>query len=165
MNYMKKFRIISLILIIIVCFTIFCFSAQNGETSGEISGSLTYKILKIINPDLEKLPENEKASIVENFHRLIRKSAHFTIFALLGFFTFGFISTFDLIKPLLCFLYSEIFVFFYATTDEIHQLFVANRSGQFSDVLIDCSGGIVGIFFMFIVLKIFKVWRKRQYEA
>ena len=31
-------------------------------------------------------------------------------------------------------------VFFYACTDEIHQLFVPGRSGQFTDVMIDCIG-------------------------
>ncbi|MBC8059640.1 MAG: VanZ family protein, partial [Clostridiaceae bacterium] len=32
-------------------------------------------------------------------------------------------------------------VFFYACTDEIHQLFVKGRSGRFRDVMIDTSGG------------------------
>ncbi len=161
---MKKFRIISLILVFAICFAIFCFSAQGGEESSEISGSITYKILSLFNPDLENLPENEQILIIENFHRFIRKAAHFTIFALLGFFVIGFLSTFKEIKMTLAFIYSEIFVFFYATTDEIHQLYVPKRSGQFSDVLLDSFGGLVGIFIMFIALKIFKVWRKNRYE-
>ena len=33
----------------------------------------------------------------------------------------------------------------YASTDEIHQLFVGGRSGRFTDVLIDTAGGFIGI--------------------
>lgn len=162
---MKKFRIICLILIFVICFAIFCFSAQNGEASSEISGSITYKIVNLLNPQFEVLSESEQIIIMDNFHRIIRKAAHFTIFASLGFFTFGFLYTFKSFNTLIYFIYSEIFVFFYATTDEIHQLFVENRSGQFSDVLLDSLGGIVGILLMFFAFKILKVWRKNEYEA
>ncbi len=165
MYIMKSFRIICLILIICICFTIFCFSAQKADESSEISSSITYKIVNILNPHFENLSEIEQIVIMDNFHRIIRKAAHFTIYALLGFFTFGFLITFKFFKPFLYFIYSEIFVFFYATTDEIHQLFVENRSGQFSDVLLDSLGGIVGIFLMFIAFKIFKVWRRKYYEV
>ena len=36
-------------------------------------------------------------------------------------------------------------VMIYASTDEIHQLFVGGRSGRFTDVLIDTAGGFIGI--------------------
>ena len=35
--------------------------------------------------------------------------------------------------------------FLYASSDEIHQLFIPGRSGQFTDVLIDTSGGLAAI--------------------
>ena len=34
-------------------------------------------------------------------------------------------------------------VFLYACTDEFHQLFVPGRSGNFRDVIIDTSGGVL----------------------
>ena len=34
----------------------------------------------------------------------------------------------------------------YAISDEIHQIFVPGRSGQFSDVLLDSAGAVIGAF-------------------
>ena len=36
----------------------------------------------------------------------------------------------------------------YALTDEIHQLFIVNRSCELRDVLIDMIGVLIGYFFM-----------------
>jgi VanZ family protein len=36
-------------------------------------------------------------------------------------------------------------VFLYACSDEIHQLFVPNRSGELLDVLLDTFGGSLGV--------------------
>ena len=41
----------------------------------------------------------------------------------------------------------------YAASDEIHQLFVQERSGQLSDVLIDTAGVILGAFFVTLLYK------------
>lgn len=45
--------------------------------------------------------------------------------------------------------------FIYACSDEIHQLFIPGRSGQFTDVLIDTSGAL-------IMLLIIYLWQKRK---
>jgi VanZ family protein len=48
-----------------------------------------------------------------------------------------------------------VFVFFYACSDEIHQLFVLGREGAFRDVIIDTVGGItlilINLFRMYVV--------------
>lgn len=53
------------------------------------------------------------------------------------------------------FLFSILSTFLYACTDEMHQLLVGGRAGQFTDVLIDTSGGIIALllFFLFILYK------------
>ena len=43
------------------------------------------------------------------------------------------------------------FIIFYASTDEIHQLFIDARSGSVVDVCIDTFGGILGICAMFVI--------------
>ena len=48
---------------------------------------------------------------------------------------------------------------FYATTDEIHQIFVPGRACTFVDMLIDLSGAIVGILFIHLILK---RWEKQK---
>lgn len=45
----------------------------------------------------------------------------------------------------------------YATTDELHQAFVPNRQGSVVDVLIDTSGALFGLIFLWR----FGRWRKR----
>ena len=53
-------------------------------------------------------------------------------------------------------IYTIIFVFIYACSDEIHQLFIRGRSGEILDVLIDTLGGFTSSF----IYTIFKVRRK-----
>jgi len=51
----------------------------------------------------------------------------------------------------------------YAALDEIHQLFVADRSGLITDVMIDSIGIALGIcIFMFIYQMINKILKKRK---
>ena len=50
------------------------------------------------------------------------------------------------------------FVFLYAATDELHQVFVPTRTGQVSDIVVDVSGGAIGITLLWIAGKKFKSW-------
>ena len=43
--------------------------------------------------------------------------------------------------------------FLYACSDEFHQLFIPGRSGEFRDVMIDSTGGIIGIVFTTFIVK------------
>ena len=46
-----------------------------------------------------------------------------------------------------------VFIFVYALSDELHQVFVPSRTASFGDVMIDVLGGICGILWM--------VWYRR----
>lgn len=73
-------------------------------------------------------------------HNLVRKMAHFAIFAVLGGLltgTFWSIDSLNVIKPLGCALVA-------ALIDETIQLFVEGRSGQVSDIWLDFSGALFG---------------------
>ena len=92
---------------------------------------------------------------------IIRKAAHFCEFALLDFL-FNFALLFTRGKknlPLGIALTS-----LYGASDEFHQLFVAGRSCQASDWLLDTCGGAAGaIFFIviFLIIKYIKVKTER----
>lgn len=47
---------------------------------------------------------------------------------------------------------------FYATTDEFHQTFVPSREGCVRDVLIDSTGAVVGMFALWLLGRIIKLW-------
>ena len=49
-------------------------------------------------------------------------------------------------------------VFLYAASDELHQVFVPNRTGMVSDVAVDVSGAAIGLTLLWISGKIFKRW-------
>ena len=49
-------------------------------------------------------------------------------------------------------------VFLYAASDELHQVFVPNRTGLVSDVAVDVSGAAIGLTLLWISGKIFKRW-------
>lgn len=152
---MSKINIIRAIIILLLIGTfiiIFGFSNQDGEKSGSISEKVTKWIVDI-NPITKNLPEEEKQIEVENMHTFIRKLAHFSIYTVIGILLMSLCMTYRL-KMKNKFIISLLSGFIYASTDEIHQLFIKGRSGQISDVLLDTAGVIMGIFIVFLISRI-----------
>ena len=67
-------------------------------------------------------------------------------------------------KPWNKLLQSFAFCALYAATDEIHQLFVPGRGGQIRDVLIDSSGALIGLLFVFALYAALK-HRKTVFDS
>ena len=147
-------RIVLLILLFGTFYIIFGFSSQNGEESGGISSRVTEFILEKSNT-YKNIEENRQDEIFERTEKIIRKIAHFSIYALVGFLLMGLVSTFKL-KEKNRILISLILGVLYATSDEIHQLFSPGRSAQITDVYIDTLGILVGIFVILLVIKVFE---------
>jgi VanZ family protein len=51
-------------------------------------------------------------------------------------------------------------VFLYSASDELHQVFVPTRTGQISDVLVDFSGGVIGLTLLRLGKKFFRRVKK-----
>lgn len=145
-------RGILIILILLNCTTIFCFSAQGADKSNNSSGRVVNTIIENL-PSTKNLSKEEKEQIKEKITKPIRKLAHFSIYTCLGFLLFSLFQTFDEIKAKRKFVYSWGLGTFYACTDEIHQKFVGGRSSEITDVLIDSSGVIFGILISFTMCK------------
>ena len=151
-------RTIFLILMIVNCIIIFIFSNQNGEGSGNLSGSILKDIIDVL-PNTKELDESEKEILVEKFQVVIRKGAHFSIYTLLGFLTMGFVNTFNIDNKKKV-IFSFLFGVLYAVTDEIHQLFSSGRTAKLLDVGIDSLGVIFGI--LIISFIIYLINRKKD---
>lgn len=135
MKDIKPRQIIFAILSIVCMIIIFRFSADNAEESTEKSDFF-------VNI-LESLP----IALRNNLSFIIRKTAHFSIYALLGFLISGIFFKKEIFYTLsVCFLY--------ACTDEIHQYFVAGRSCRFQDVMIDTAGSFFGILIFILIMKL-----------
>jgi len=124
---------------------IFMFSNQKSVKSTDYSHSLTKSTIINIYKIFDNNSSREKLeSIVEAWDHPIRKLAHFTEYFILGVLIFSTLKAYGIkdiyIMILLCFLY--------AISDEIHQLFILGRDGNFKDVLIDTFGSSCGIFLL-----------------
>ena len=150
----KHSIVLSLLLVIAVMLMIFCFSAQTGEESGEMSGRLTTWVLNLVIPDFENLTPEKQENILSTVGFLVRKLAHFSEYALLGFSLMLHITRVQKkITVHLPWLWAWGIGTLYAATDEFHQGFVAGRGPSVVDVMIDSSGVIAGLLLMIWILK------------
>lgn len=135
----NKRNIMNYTLLIIWMIVIFIMSNQPASISDSQSGGILKGLAAMgINMD----------SIFGDFANfVIRKTAHFFEYMILALFVFNaFQLTFNTKKLLIM---TIVFVFIYACTDEIHQLFVSGREGTIRDVIIDTCGGAA-----FLLLKV-----------
>ncbi len=139
-------RIIIMILLIGTFYIIFGFSSQNGEESGNVSG----KIARFV---LEKIPIEKNEQNLKRTEGIIRKIAHFSIYAWVGFLVMSFFSTYS-IKETKRIMISLGIGILYAISDEIHQSFVPDRSCQITDVILDSMGVLLGILVLCLMVKI-----------
>lgn len=139
----KTIQIIFFILMITIYLTIFMFSAQNGKTSSGTSRQVVRQMIEWY-PKSKQLTEKEKEEIVENMQPFIRKGAHFSIYALAGITTSGFLITITNKKKRQIGLTLSIGIL-YAISDEFHQSFSGGRTPSIIDVGIDSLGVMVGI--------------------
>lgn len=159
----KKF--IKYLLIVIWLIVIFSFSGKDSaESDGQskglientVSGTITVtdKIgITNINPTEEDIDV-----IVDNLNHPIRKLAHATVYFVLGILVLNALETNkDNLKRNV--LITLAFCFFYACTDEFHQLFIDGRSGSFVDCLIDTAGAAVACGCFALFLSISKKWK------
>ena len=148
---------IKFILIVLCMLLIFSFSTYNSEESSSKSDGLIVKISEIFTG--RKLKENERNKYIDKYVVLVRKSAHFTIYLILGLLILSFIREFRVVDYRAVLL-SVFLTFLYACSDEVHQLFVPGRSGEFLDVLLDSVGALSGCLLYTLYYKI----RRKLYE-
>lgn len=122
---------------------IFIFSSQNGIESHNTSLFLTEFIEKFFKDILTLNINTEMEYYIE---LILRKLAHLSEYFILAFLAYNaFLQTG--IKKTRLVIYSLLFCFLYAITDEIHQVFVQGRGPSHVDVIIDTFGA-----FLYIIL-------------
>ncbi len=149
----NKRKLVFAVLTAAVMVCIFLFSCENADESSDTSGIIVNLILNIFYRDFENMTLAEQADIMSQISHIIRKTAHFTIYAALGFFSSLTVGRRKLFSK--GSLGVVLFCFIYAVSDEIHQYFVPGRSCMFTDMLIDTCGGITGMTISFLIMKIF----------
>ncbi|MBQ9978114.1 MAG: VanZ family protein [Clostridia bacterium] len=140
---------------------IFVMSGQTSQESDNTSSSFINSIFTLFMDNFKGLSEIEKEAIIQSFQFIVRKLAHFSIYAALGVCSYSAIATYNLVKMKKFFL-SLGFCFVYSLTDEFHQIFVEGRAGRLYDVAIDSVGALAGILFVILVLFIYKKITSRR---
>lgn len=124
---------------------IFIMSNTNGNGSSSQSNFFANIILQFINIDKETLTF------------LIRKLAHMSEYAILALFTYYALIKIAFNKRII-FQITFLISFLYACSDEFHQLFISGRSGQFTDIIIDSTGCLIMLLFLYL-------WQKKKNES
>lgn len=132
---------IFLILTILMMVVIFLFSSQNGEESGALSDKVVAFILSFFKRGFSSFDESVKRDLIDEYSFLVRKLAHFSEYALLGFFFSSYLKTGERRRV---FVPSLVFGVLYSITDEVHQFFLEGRNMSFFDVAVDTSGVLFG---------------------
>lgn len=144
-------KIISILLVLLWMMLIFSFSSSTGEESSGMSD----KVIETITLTLTDVKKNseEMENIKNKYSFIVRKSAHFFVYFMLGIIVMNAFYTFGVNKYMV--IYASIICILYAITDEFHQTFVDHRSGQISDVLLDSSASLIAsyLFMKLMVLR------------
>lgn len=126
---------------------IFKLSSQPAVQSGKLSGKVTNINIEAI----EKVKPNTKFNIAE-FNHMVRKNAHFFIYLVLGVLVIN-VLRINGVRGYRCVIFALFICILYASSDEVHQIFVPGRSAQVKDVFIDGAGAGVGILVYLIISK------------
>ena len=144
---MKKYNIninrkneiaVGIVLLLSWCIFICMFSSKPADASKQQSDIFTNMFSGMFSLIFKDFDE----TTFELCAHFMRKLAHFSLFAVLGFFAFNTFS--DSVyknKVIIC----VIFCVLYAVSDEIHQIFSSGRACQFSDILLDTTGSLTGM--------------------
>ena len=107
---------------------------------------------RFIRPLLEFLFPNSPEETLQIYHGYIRKTAHFTEYAILAFFAVRAFSrsSFEAIRRLK-YILPLVLVAVIAVIDELNQSFEASRTGSVWDILLDISGGVMMVLFLWMI--------------
>lgn len=152
-NTLKRDAIVKGLLCIIWLGIIF----YNGTRQGEISQRGSREVAKIVSMFI-----NIPTSIVEtpsikfsvvNFY--VRKNAHFFQYLILSILLCAAVRKIKLYRTSEIFLLLFLLLFF-SVIDEFIQMYIPNRTSNILDILIDFSGGIIGMLIYNVGYKLHK---------
>lgn len=154
---MKKIIKIGLLLILAIGWMV-CIYKLSGMNSSNSNGTSTGILGAFIEDTLDitneygitnSHPTDSKiAQVSQLINAPMRKVMHASVYLILSFFI---IAVFDIIFNhkyyIITILITLIICVGFAITDEYHQTFIAGRTGQPMDVIIDSAGAMIGIVF------------------
>ena len=161
---MKKNKKLGIFGILLIIWALVIFSMSNMNTL-ESNGKSKFVIYKVLTYSIRvtnklgitnKHPSNEKIyEVINLLNKPLRKVAHATEYFILIILILMTLKSIG-INNRKIFLMSLLLCFLYACSDEFHQSFISGRTAQFSDSLIDLSGGLIGCIIFSLTNKIYE---------
>lgn len=155
----RKLYAFAVALCVALSLFIFCMSSEPAAVSADRSGGIADIVAPIFVKNFEKLSTTEKAAVLSSTDHIIRKIAHFCMYAALGAL-FAFASLYHKRTLLRHTLLPLAFGALYAASDEIHQSFVPGRGPLVTDVILDSCGVLCGA--LFVTLLAWLILSKRH---
>ena len=145
-------KIISTILLIIWMVVIFLFSNEDATISQSKSDVIAKTTINTVSNITGKNYTNkEKNDFVVNSRFIIRKTAHFILYFVLGVLVYITFKSYNINKNIV--LYSILLCFIYAISDEFHQIFRNGRTFKVIDIAIDTMASSVSSSLIYIIDK------------
>ena len=154
---------------------IFYMSAQPGDLSGDISGTVSHLFMRIWNAIFGlNWSEVEILQMAEIWDYPIRKLAHMTEFGVLAVLMYWALGQYwifveegkwargGLRRVMTRYVIAWIFTVVYAATDEMHQLFVPDRSGNIVDVCVDATGAFLALLAIWGMAHVIKAYKRKM---
>ena len=153
-------RIITTALTLGMMGLIFAFSSQDAYRSNETSARVSEWVAERVMPEYRRMPPPRRRGVIENMQHIIRKSAHFLEYTILGFLMRCCLEAWYPGRrrlPVLSWAAGTL----YAATDEAHQLLVDGRGAQLADVALDSCGVLAGVGLAMLLIR----YIRKQEEA
>ncbi len=147
-----KIILLFLVIALLILF-IFFFSEQSGGESFSLSKRIAASVANDWNELFSlKMDDASLSMLTHILNAPIRKLAHVIEYFILGFGTYGTIFLLNKRRSkLLPMILSLLLVMFVANMDELNQFFSGGRGSSVRDVIIDTTGGALGIYMVVII--------------
>ena len=150
-----QIRILLTVLTLAMMAVIFWFSREPAARSDRRSGEVSQVVVDVAYPDYPQYSEEKQKTVFNQVQHIVRKCAHFTEYAMLGLLMRlcleSWVGRRKWLIPV-----SWLGGTLYAVTDELHQLQIDGRSGQWTDVLLDSAGVLTGVLIISLVLALIR---------
>lgn len=123
---------------------IFMFSNQNKTVSGSLSSPIQDAVFNSTLGNKEYETVKQRNMVRVRIGKIVRSSAHFFLFAVLGGLSFAALMTYKM-KLWQSAILASLWSWLYSFVDEIHQIFVPGRTFELSDICVDASGVLLGV--------------------
>lgn len=140
----NKSKIIAWTIALLWMALIFKLSSEVATDSDGLSKGIAQFIMNLLHIS---------SSAMDYINHIVRKNAHFFAYLVLGILVRNAFKQ-SCFSGLKLYLITFIVCIVYASSDEFHQRFVAGRSPQITDVLIDSSGSALGLLITFVINKL-----------